>query len=860
MVSLSENAAFENISSENITFLEYASSESSHQVHAQTKTDVESNNEKQLVVEKCLLQYRLKGHLAAKTTPQSITREYTPVLLDVDVGQGGLFPTYGLLEKKEAPLSEIVEALESIYCDKVGYEFWPFCDDTSCRWLSSQIEQRGTEYYTQEKKCAILQKLIEAEAFETFLHMRYTGQKRFSLEGAETLVVMLSELIEQTSSDSIILGMSHRGRLNVMVNLLDKSYRDIFSEFEDIEADFEGSGDVKYHKGYSCKKVTGEKTKHIILAANPSHLESVGSVVEGMARATKNALPVVVHGDAAFSGQGIVYETLQLSKLASYSVGGTVHIIINNHIGFTTLPEDSRSTTYCTDIAKTFGIAVFHVNAEDPESCIAVTKLALAMRHELQTDVIIELNCFRKYGHNESDEPSFTQPLLYRKIRQTPSITALYSKKMIKEGFFDESEIKKLHEVHRKNLQDAHDIKQVANSTCVCKQAVSDVYIETKVSLESLKKCTELLYTVPDGFLVHPRIKQQFTDRLQIGHRIDWAQAEALALATSLQEGACIRFSGQDSRRGTFSQRHGMLIDQNSEEKYFPLHNFCDDKAHFELIDSPLSEYAALGFEYGVSIADTSRLVIWEAQFGDFANGAQVLIDQYIASGEQKWGSRSRLTILLPHGYEGQGPEHSSGRIERFLSLCAKDNLIVCHPTTPAQFFHLLRRQVKLLIPRPLVVFTPKALLRHPLCTSDFEALTSGTFSEVIDDTKSTGSETEIIFCQGKIFYDLIAYKKKECAIIRIEQLYPFPKEQIKEIINKYSKASSFYWVQEEPENMGAWSFIALTLQELLPNSLRLAYRGRAASSSPAVGSHRMHEKEHQSILNSLSTCLEVLP
>lgn len=805
---------------------------------------VENVEDKTLFVEKCIMLYRLWGHLQARVYPDGIKEVKPLALLQKLKGKPGLFPTCGLLKAPEAPLDSILNALDVIYCSTASYEFWPFCNEAVCNWITERIERPHVAPISPDEQFEIVKKLSASEVFETFLHTRYVGQKRFSLEGAETLIPMLSEIIDHSHCDECIIGMPHRGRLNVMVNLLNKSYEDIFSEFEDFETDFEGSGDVKYHKGYSSEvsQDTGKKIK-VTLAANPSHLESVDAVVEGMARCKKTALPILVHGDAAISGQGIVYETFQLSHLSGYSTGGTIHIVINNHIGFTTLPEDSRSTHYCTDIAKAFGVPVFHVNAEDPEGCVRIAKMAIDLRNELHTDVCIDLNCFRKYGHNESDEPAFTQPLLYQRIRKKSSIRAQYVEKL---GLLAD-ELKKIDEETRSLLQSAHTAIKSSKVDMPKEGNQAVIEVNTKVPETRLKALLQKLAAVPDGFRLHPRIQQQFSERVK-KESVDWAGAESLAFGSLLEEGVHIRCSGQDTRRGTFSQRHGMLVDQESEMKYFPLESVATNG--FELIDSPLSEFAALGFEYGYSLASPNALVIWEAQFGDFANGAQVLIDQYIASGEQKWGSKSRLTLLLPHGYEGQGPEHSSARIERFLTLCACENMCVAHPTTPSQFFHLLRRQALQTSIKPLIVFTPKGLLRYPKCQSSISELATGKFYEVLYDADP--SAKKILFCQGRVYYDLIEHKTQDMAIIRIEQLYPLATAKIEELIAYYRNAEVYMWVQEEPENMGAWNYIKDPIRQLLPRNSQLQYRGRLASSSPAVGSHRVHNEELKSFMENL--------
>ena len=743
----------------------------------------------------------------------------------------------------EAKKSEPSARLEKIYSAAIGYEFYPFCPTEISDYIVGRIEPlEGKFGFSRGVKQQILHLLNRAEAFETFLHTKYVGQKRFSLEGAETLIPMLALLLEKDITE-LIIGMPHRGRLNVLSNILNKSYGEIFSEFEDVAVDtFETSGDVKYHKGYSSKVAE----KDVVLVANPSHLESVDAVVEGFARA-RGAFPVLVHGDAAISGQGVVYETLQMAKLDGYTTGGTIHIVINNHIGFTTLPKDGRSTRYCTDIAKTFGAPIFHVNAEDPESCIFAMELAFEIRQKFGSDVFIDLNCYRKYGHNEGDEPAFTQPLIYQDIRKKASIRAQYHDKLVQEGV----EVELLDEEFKSELQKVHSETTIRAEQL--KKEIPARKIQTKVAPEAtgvpesrIRACIQSLCMVPEGFTLHPRLKTLIEAR-KTATEVDWAFAEGVAFGTLLQENVPIRLAGQDSRRGTFSQRHGIWVDQKTAEVYVPHTNIHAD---FELIDSFLSEYAALGFEYGYSLGRPEALVLWEAQFGDFANGAQIVIDQYIAPGEQKWNVHSGLTLLLPHGYEGQGPEHSSGRIERFLTLCAEDNMSVCYPTTPAQYFHLLRRQVNM--HKPLIVFTPKALLRAPECRSSLAELTEGTFEQIIDPNCDVAKVDTLIFCSGGIYYDLAPHVHENMALIRIEQLYPLASEQLKAIIERYTRAKTFIWAQEEPYNMGARGYIQEPISCLLPKGSTLEYRGREASSSPACGSHLVHEKEHTMIIDSL--------
>lgn len=835
--------------------------------------------------------YRTYGHLLAKVNPISTHAVEEPHQLELETlgftkkDLSNHFPTCGLLPEDTAPLLEIVNALKSIYCNKIGVEYMGMQSPELEMWLQEQIEP--TRFQTDlsiDQKRMILDHLNRSELFEIFLHTKYVGQKRFSLEGGETLIPILATIIDTSALlgfEEFVLGMAHRGRLNVLSNILNKSYTDIFSEFEEgyIPASVEGSGDVKYHKGfYSSIRTEHGKEVKISLVPNPSHLESIDPVVEGQVKAKQvlrgddinqeKVFPILIHGDAAISGQGIVYETLQLSQLPGYSTGGTIHIVINNHIGFTTLPKDGRSTRYCTDLARTFGAPVFHVNAEDPEGCVYVTNLAIELRQKFHCDVFIDLNCYRKYGHNEMDEPAFTQPLEYQVIRKKKSIREIYRDDLIHQSVLEKEMAESLEEEFKQALQ------QALKSTKIPKKEGGQIpkeekeqptfqTIETGVPIKTLQEIGERLAFVPENLTIHPKLTMLNQERLSMlnespdARPIDWGMAELLAYGSLLWEGKHVRVSGQDSCRGTFSHRHALFMDQVEEQSYIPLKHLKSRQGRFDIYNSLLSEFAVLGFEYGYSTAYLEALILWEAQFGDFSNGAQVIIDQFIASGEQKWTQKSRLTLLLPHGYEGQGPEHSSARIERFLSLAGNYNMRIVHPTTPAQFFHLLRRQLKHPVPKPLIVFTPKALLRHASCVSRIGDLAQGAFYEVLDDTNPPSKKTKkLLFCSGRIYYDLIAERTKneveDIAIVRIEQLYPLNLESIKKVIENYKGVKEYYWVQEEPENMGAWYYIWPLLTSLLPKDMPLFYAGRERSASPAVGSHAMHKKEYAAIMNAV--------
>ncbi|MCB1109631.1 MAG: 2-oxoglutarate dehydrogenase E1 component, partial [Chlamydiia bacterium] len=664
-------------------------------------------------------------------------------------------------------------------------------------------------------------------------------------------------------------GMAHRGRLNVLTNILGKSYTDLFREFEKtyIPDTFEGSGDVKYHKGFSSDVPTrAGKTVHLSLCANPSHLEAVDPVVEGRTRAKQEQnfggktfpiLPVLIHGDASISGQGVVYETMQLSKLTGYQTGGTLHIVFNNQVGFTANPEETKSTPYCTDIAKSFGAPVFHVNAEDPEKCVAVMRLAVEIRQRFGCDVFIELNCHRKYGHNETDEPAFTQPHIYQIIKQKDIIRNLYRNRLMQEGSLSKEEGEALEKEFKDSLEEALKITQEESLKKTFPEKPSLLApVKTDVPIERLKELTDRLTTVPEGFTLNPKLKRLLEDRKKMitgdleAPVVDWGMAEHLAFATLLTEGVHIRLSGQDSGRGTFSHRHATLTDQKTAERYYPLSHLSADQAPFNVYNSPLSEYAVMGFEYGYSLSYHKALTLWEGQFGDFANGAQIVIDQFIVSAEQKWGRLSPLTLLLPHGYEGQGPEHSSGRMERFLQLAGNDSLYIINPSNAAQYFHALRRQGMQKLLKPLVIFTPKALLRFPPSMSPPQDLSQGEFQEVIDDPKRPKHAKRLLFCCGKVYYDLMEKNTRDdLALIRIEQLYPLHEEKIQAILKNYAKISECFWVQEEPQNQGAYSYIAPLLQNLLPEKLILRYVGRDRSASTAAGTIALHNQEREKFL-----------
>ncbi len=781
------------------------------------------------------------------------------------------FPTCGFLKEGSAPLSVIIDALQKTYCGTVGFEYMGMQTNEMEKFFQERIEHYFNFPLSKEEKMETLDSLNKSEIMESFIHMKYPGQKRFSLEGGETLIPMMMEIIQEGSNEGveqIVLGMAHRGRLNVLANILGKSYADIFYEFESsyVPDTFERSGDVKYHKGYSADIPTKHgKNVHVALCANPSHLEAVDPVVEGKTRAkqellaggkTNSIIPVLIHGDAAVAGQGVVYETLQLSKLTGYQTGGTVHIVINNQVGFTANPKETKSTRYCTDIAKSFGAPVFHVNGEDPERAIAAAKLALQTRQKFGCDVFLELNCHRKYGHNESDEPIFTQPQVYKIIKQKQNARNIYRDALIKEGSLSNKEGDNLENTFKDSLEKAltetHERVKKSELNKVREKPFSLLDpVNTTLPLEKVIEYAKIFTAVPEGFNINPKLKRLLEDRLKMmtgdpkAPVIDWGMAEHLAYASLLMEGVHVRLSGQDSGRGTFSHRHAILVDQENTKRYYPLSHLGESQASFDVYNSPLSEYAVMGFEYGYSLAYQKALIMWEGQFGDFGNGAQIVIDQFIVSAEQKWNRLSSLTLLLPHGYEGQGPEHSSGRIERFLQLAGNDSLTIINPSNPAQLYHAFRRQGISEFKKPLIIFTPKALLRFPPSLSAPETFASGQFEEVLDDPTPPKNAKRLIFCSGKVYYDLIENRKREdIAIVRIEQLYPLHEEKIKKAVATYKEIEECFWVQEEHENMGAYSYIRTPLQNLLPEKLTLRYVGRERSASPAAGSGVLHKKE----------------
>ncbi len=844
----------------------------------------ESYVEKQSRVLRLINMYRVRGHLIANLNPLGGQKILKHEELDPQFHGLSVWDLDREVYSDDLPgahrrtLRDILDLLRDAYCQTIGVEYRHIQEPDQKRWVQERIEGISRDLSMEDKR-HILERLNAAEGFERFLHTKYVGHKRFSLEGAESVIPMLDFLLEDASesgAEQVVMGMAHRGRLNVLVNVVGKSYGRVFREFEgDIDPEtVQGSGDVKYHVG-ATGKFTGRngKTVTVELASNPSHLEAVDPVVEGMARATQDAffgqdrskvLPLLLHGDAAFAGQGVVAETFGLSGLPGFNTGGTVHIVINNQLGFTTAPSAGRSSVYATDIAKMVQAPIFHVNGDDPEACVWVTKLALAFRQEFRKDVVIDLVCYRRYGHNEGDDPSYTQPLMYRAIDEHRSVRKLYMERLVNRGDITVEDAEAALEDYRQRLDEAfEETKESAPPQAERRRSRSRPLgvlppLETGVDREILDRVLANVTSWPDDFRPHPKLAKQLERRRDLLDRdaVDWALGEALAFGSLLLEGIPVRLTGQDTRRGTFSQRHAVLVDYETDRKYYPLAHLSDDQAAFLVYDSPLNEFASLGFEYGESVVAKDALVAWEAQFGDFINEAQVIVDQFIASGEDKWGQTSGLVLLLPHGYEGQGPEHSSARIERFLQLAAEDNIQVVVPSTPAQYFHLLRRQVHRDIRKPLIVFTPKSLLRLPAAQSRTAEFLSGHFREIVPDPGDLDPEgvRTMLLCSGKVYYDLVECRTKgrdDTAIVRLEQLYPFPKDQILDQVKAYPNLRHLRWVQEEPENMGSDAFVHVRLHSVIPEGIVLAHATREESASPATGSATLHEQELEELLRA---------
>lgn len=867
--------------------------------------DEEAMIKKQARVLQLIRAYRVRGHLYADVNPLGYEWNYHPELdpksygltvwdLDRQFYTSG--PTGGLGGADKLALRDILHILRESYTRHVGIEYMHITGRDEKRWLQERMEHmRIDEGMASDATRRMLEKLNAAEAFEQFLHKKYIGHKRFSLEGSETIIPMLDAIFSDAADqevDEAVIGMAHRGRLNVLANIMNKPYEVIFSEFEGKidTSTTQGSGDVKYHLGSeSVHEAPSGATVKLSLASNPSHLEAVNPVVEGFVRAKQEILrsgedaeapggdyldaviPVLIHGDAAFAGQGVVSETLNLSQLRGYKTGGTIHIVINNQIGFTTTPTDARSTFYATDVARMIQAPIFHVNGDDPEVCVRVARLALDYRQVFNKDVVIDLLTYRVRGHNEGDEPSYTQPLLYQKIEAKRSVRKLYAELLLRRGAMAPEEVEGVLDDFRNRLQDAFErTKELTEDGDGEIQTprikpYSTMAVDTTSARADLERIVRALVDLPESLQVHKKLVRQFKRRDDLFHkteRIDWGFGEALAFGTLLLDGTPIRISGQDSRRGTFSHRHAVVYDQQTGDEYIPLNNVAEEQAKLLIYDSLLSEYAACGFEYGYSVGNPEALVLWEAQFGDFSNGAQIIYDQFLSAAEEKWGQTSSLVLLLPHGYEGQGPEHSSARLERFLMMCAEDNMIVCNITTPANYFHALRRQAKRDVKKPLVVMSPKSLLRHPQVVSTPSDFTDGGFQTVIPATADPASVKRLVFCSGKVYYDAMQAlaandKAQEIAVARVEQFYPFPAEDIQAELARYQGVEDVGWLQEEPANMGGWNYMRYQIDDLLEAlhgdcNHRVRYVGRRASASPSAGIAKLHQFEQSEFLKAL--------
>ncbi len=854
------------------------------------------HEKKQVEVLRLIQAYRMRGHQAAKLDPLGLWQRPAPVDLSINhygLTNADLDTTFRagdlFIGKEEASLREILEALQQTYCRTIGAEFTHIVDSEQRSWFQQRLESvRGRPSFSADIQSHLLERVTAAEGLEKYLGTKYPGTKRFGLEGGESLIPMLDEMIQRSGSygtKEVVIGMAHRGRLNVLVNTFGKNPRELFDEFEGKKKVELGSGDVKYHQGFSSNVMTAGGEVHLAMAFNPSHLEIVSPVVEGSVRARQDrrndtvgdkVLPISIHGDAAFAGQGVVMETFQMSQTRGFKTGGTVHIVINNQVGFTiSNPLDSRSTEYCTDVAKMIQAPILHVNGDDPEAVLFVTQLAVDYRMQFKRDVVIDLVCYRRRGHNEADEPNGTQPLMYQQISKQRTTRELYADSLVQAGRLDAERVQAKVDEYRNALDNGlHVVKSLV------KEPNKELFVDwrpylghawtarhdTRFDLKTLQELSAKLLELPEGFLVQRQVSKIYEDRQKMqagGLPINWGYAETMAYATLLFEGHPVRITGQDVGRGTFSHRHAVLHNQKDASTYLPLQNLFNGQPKFDLYDSFLSEEAVLAFEYGYSTTTPNALVIWEAQFGDFANGAQVVVDQFITSGEHKWGRLCGLTMLLPHGYEGQGPEHSSARLERYLQLCAEHNVQVCVPTTPAQIYHLLRRQVIRPLRKPLIVLTPKSLLRHKLAISTLEDLAEGSFQTVIPeiDTLDPKKVTRLVLCSGKVYYDLLEKRRAEgredIAIVRIEQLYPFPEDDLVEILAPYTELKDVVWCQEEPMNQGAWYSSQHHMRRILGRhnkALVLEYAGRDASAAPACGYASMHAEQQEKLLQDAFT------
>ncbi len=833
--------------------------------------------------------YRTYGHHQAHLDPLEMAPRRSHPMLDpayyhlTDAARNEIYTAGPYLAQQPTSLAEIERLLQATYCGSIGIQYMHLSNQEEIRWIQEKYETaHGRPQFQTEQKRKILKDLIAADGLERYLGTRYVGQKRFSLEGGDALIPLMNELMDQSCAkhvDEVVIGMAHRGRLNVLINVLGKTPDALFQEFEG-KYDSSRTGDVKYHLGYSSDLSTQEgAVAHVVLAFNPSHLEIIGPVVEGSSRSRlrrlhdldqKNkVLPIVIHGDAAFAGQGVVMETFNFSQSPGYCTGGTVHIVINNQIGFTTSnPQDARSTDYCTDVAKMVEAPILHVNGDDPEAVVFAVQLAFEFRMMFKRDVVLDLVCYRRHGHNEADEPAITQPLMYEKIKQIQPLRELYAAQLIQEKVVTADEVQAWNDAYRDaldhgesvvaSLQTNYNRPQAPDWTPYFNAQWTEA-VSTAVDKKTLQTAAKKLLQLPDGFQLHPVVKRLLDERAKMSSGelpMNWGFAETLAYATILQDGHEVRLSGQDCGRGTFAHRHAVLHDQHTGQTFTPLEQFAANPIGcFSVIDSVLSEEAVLAFEYGYATYDPSSLVLWEAQFGDFVNGAQVVIDQFISSGEQKWGRLCGLVMLLPHGYEGQGPEHSSARLERFMQLCAQQNIQVCTPTTPAQIFHLLRRQVLRKFRKPLIIMTPKSILRHKLAVSTLDDLAQGKFQPVIaeQDQLDASNVTTVVLCCGKVYYDLLQYRRTENlnhhAIIRIEQLYPFPMQALTDVLKTYPNATSIVWCQEEPQNQGVWFSSQHHFKECLQPGQALVYAGRGFAAAPAGGSAKTHAEQQEALV-----------
>ncbi|CAG9001204.1 MAG: 2-oxoglutarate dehydrogenase E1 component [Candidatus Celerinatantimonas neptuna] len=846
------------------------------------------HSSKQVKVLQLINAFRFRGHQHAQLDPLELWKQ--PRVPDLD-------PEFHNLDKADfeqmfnvgsyaigrdsMQLDDLYHSLQKTYCGSIGAEYMHITDTEEKRWIQARLESvEGHGHYSRDDKLRLLKSLTAAEGLEKYLGAKFPGAKRFSLEGGDSLIVMLKELVRASGIaglKEVVIGMAHRGRLNVLVNVLGKTSSDLFDEFAGRHDGTWGTGDVKYHQGFSSDFSTPGGNVHLSLAFNPSHLEIVNPVVIGSVRARQDrrgvgdCLPVTIHGDSAIAGQGVVQETFNMSQTRGYKVGGTIRVVVNNQIGFTTSnPKDSRSTQYCTDIAKMVQAPIFHVNGDDPQAVAFVTQIALDFRNTFHRDVVIELVCYRRHGHNEADEPNATQPLMYQKIKRHPTPRKVYADQLVEDKVIDNAEATALSNEYRDQLD--HGECVVEEWRPMTGHAVNwapylnhswNIEYDTRLDIDKIKELSVKIASYPSSHKLHPRVRKVYDDRLLMAKGskpADWGFAENLAYASLLDEGYSVRLTGQDSGRGTFFHRHAVLHNQDDGSTYFPLKNISENQGHLALYDSVLSEEAVLAFEYGYSTARPETLVLWEAQFGDFANGAQVVIDQFLSSGEQKWGRMCGLVMLLPHGYEGQGPEHSSARLERYLQLCAEQNMQVCVPSTPAQVYHMLRRQHIRKVRRPLIVMSPKSLLRHPMAISSLEELANGRFYNVLPEVDELEPEQveQVILCSGKVYYDLLDTRRKaeqtNAAIIRIEQLYPFPYEDLAEILKDYQHVKRFVWCQEEPQNQGAWYCSQHHFFNAIPKCATLRYAGREASASPAVGYMSLHLKQQQALVKDALT------